>query len=73
MNVREFPKLREHVALHLPIVVGGAIKLALSDVPQTERGEKARAAAMLSRYYWDLHAARVIELARLMRRAGVSQ
>ncbi len=61
--------LREAVDLHLPIVVGAAMKLALTLMPEAQMPDRKRALRItgLTVYHWELHSSRVIALAKRLR------
>ena len=59
-------KVRELVDLHLPLVCGAALKLALDGVKDVS-DEKMRCHAGLTAYHWALHSSRIIHLANSLR------
>jgi len=61
--------LREAVDLHLPIVAGAALKLAMTLMPEAQMPDRRRALRItgMSVYHWELHSSRVIALAKRLR------
>lgn len=71
MNESMTLPLRELVALHVPVVVGSAFKLAMVGYTGFSLATKAEDEALrlrsgMSRHLWELHSKRVCELARAM-------
>ena len=68
--VNDLRKVRELVDLHVPIVVGAALKLAMiPDEHPAKGGEdhELRRASDLTVYHWELHSSRVLRLAESLR------
>ena len=59
-------RAREQVDMHMPVVVGAALKLAIAGPTHSNR-EHARIDAGLTQYHWKLHSSRVIHLAETLR------
>ena len=62
----DLSRARELVDLHLPLVCGAALKLAIDGV-QDVSDERLRCHAGLTAYHWALHSSRVIRLAASLR------
>ena len=65
-DLRQVHKVRELVDLHLPVVVGAALKLALSGGISGDEDNRRRASG-LTAYHWQCHSSRVIRLAASLR------
>ena len=65
-SATEIRKVRELVEMHLPLVVGAALKLALAgDV--NSNSEHRRIDAGMTVYHWKMHSIQVVGLAETLR------
>ena len=69
-DIRKVRKVRALIDLHVPIVVGAALKLAMIPDEHPAKGgddNELRRASDLTVYHWELHSSRVLRLAESLR------